>query len=518
MTSLAPNSSGPSGEHRLRVRLPLLLAIPDVIILYAGLLIGYKIRFESWLLPHTTEWGVGTLIVLGVYVGAMVASGLYTTSPRRMHLREFLRVGTWLIGAWGLSVTVTYVVSPENLPPRSVMAVHGLVALVGILGLRAVLRRGIEHLSTAPEETAPGIADTEVQLRDLVPREPVDIDRAALRDYLSGRTVLVTGAGGSIGSELSRQLVDLDPFRLVFVDVSEYNLYQLETSMRAERYDGDMEFCIADVRDASIMDGLYTSMQPDVVLHTAAYKHVPLMERHPAEAFRNNTLATVHLLDLSEQHDVEQFVFVSTDKAVEPTSVLGATKRMAEWYVRAATSDVKRKIVRFGNVFGSQGSVVPRFEEQLDAGEPLPVTHPEMERYFMSVDEACSLILQTVLFNAHPVYILRMGDPVSIRWLAEQMIERRYPHVDPDAMIEYVGRRPGEKLSEDLLTPTETPDNTTHDSIVGVDSAVPFSRTELELYFRHLRSLCQNPHASKAQVRRALFETHLDSAEQDASS
>jgi len=517
--------------RRFQARLPLLLLLPDIAILYAGLAIGYKIRLDQWLWPHATEWGAASLIVVGVYVVALATSGIYRLRPREMHLQEFMRVGTRLLGAWVFSVAITYVVSPADMPPRGVMAVLGLVALVGILGLRGVLRRGMEHVARtlgADETSAPTIdlrrpqADrataSTIQLHDLVDREPVQVDAPALRDDLSGRTVLVTGAGGSIGTELSRQLVQLNPFRLVFVDVSEYNLYQLEQSMRAERYDGDMEFCIADVRDASIMDGLFTSLQPDVVLHTAAYKHVPLMERHPAEAFRNNTLATVNLLDRCEEHDVEQFVFVSTDKAVEPSSVLGATKRLAEWYVRAATSDVERTIVRFGNVFGSQGSVVPLFEEQLATGEPLTVTHPEMERYFMSVDEACSLVLQTLLFDTHPVYVLKMGEPISIRWIAEQVLQHYTPGAAPDERIEYVGRRPGEKLSEDLLMPSESPHPTAHESIVGVNSPVPFSRTELELYFRRLRTLCETAHATKAQIRRALFETDLSSVAQDLSS
>lgn len=494
----------------LRGRVPLLLAVPDVLILYGGLVLGYKIRLGDWLLPPATEWGMASLIVLGVYVAALVGSGVYRTSPRLMHLSEFLRIGGWLVGAWGLSITLTYAVDPATVPPRSVMAVLGLVALVGVLGLRAVVRQGLEHLSPSPAEPAPGMASTEVRLDDLVPRDPVEIDRPALRDFLSDRTVLVTGAGGSIGSELSRQLVDLHPFRLAFVDVSEHNLYRLETALRPERYDGDMDFCIADVRDASIMDGLFRSLHPDVVLHTAAYKHVPLMERHPAEAFRNNTEATVHLLDLCEQHDVDRFVFVSTDKAVNPASVLGATKQLAEWFVRTGDAPTHCTTVRFGNVFGTQGSVVPRFEKRLAAGEPLPVTHPDMERYFMRPEEACSLLLQTLLLDAHPTYLFRMGEPIRIQWLARRFVEHWYPHVDPDTMIEYVGRRPGEKLREELVRADESVHPTDHPSILGIEGAVPYSDSELEAYFHRLQSASDSTRDSREQLRHLLLDTRPD--------
>lgn len=491
----------------LRRQVPLLLALPDVLVLYGGLLLGYKIRFGEWLLPHATEWGLASHLVLGVYVAALIGSGVYRLSPRLMHLSEFMHAGLWLIGAWVLSITLTYIVNPADVPPRSVMAVLGLVALVGVLGTRAGTRRLLESLSDSPDETASGMASTTLRLDDLVPRDPVEIDRSALRNFLSDRTVLVTGAGGSIGSELTRQLVDLQPFRLALVDVSEHNLYRLETALRGTPYDGDLEFCIADVRDSALMDDLFARLQPDVVLHTAAYKHVPLMERHPAEAFRNNTEASVNLLSLCEQHDVDQFVYVSTDKAVNPSSVLGATKQLAEWYVRTSTGPTQCRTVRFGNVFGTQGSVVPRFEEKLADGEPLPITHPDMERYFMSPEEACGLVLQTLLLDAYPTYIFRMGDPIRIQWLAERLIRHWYPNVDPETMIEYVGRRPGEKMSEQLVADDETVHPTDHPSIVGLRAPKPCARAELNAHLRRLQSVSSPTRESREQLRKLLLET-----------
>ncbi|MFB6277929.1 MAG: polysaccharide biosynthesis protein [Salinibacter sp.] len=513
MTSPLSDAEDSSFWTWLRGRTPLLLVLPDLLVLCGGLLLGYRIRFEEWLLPHTTEWGIASLLVLGVYGAALVASGVYRLSPRLMHLSEFMRVGTWLIGAWFLSVTLTYTVDPADVPPRSVMAVLGLVALVGILSVRAGARRLLEHLSTSPDEPASGMASTTLRLDDLVPRDPVEIDRSALRDFLSDRTVLVTGAGGSIGSELTRQLVDLQPFRLALVDVSEHNLYRLETALRSTPYDGDLEFCIADVRDSALMDDLFARLQPDVVLHTAAYKHVPLMERHPAEAFRNNTGASVNLLSLCEQHAVDQFVYVSTDKAVNPSSVLGATKQLAEWYVRTGTGPTQCRTVRFGNVFGTQGSVVPRFEEKLADGEPLPITHPDMERYFMSPEEACGLILQTLLLDAYPTYIFRMGDPIRIQWLAERLIHHWYPNVDPETMIEYVGRRPGEKMSEQLMTDAETVHPTDHSSIVGLQAPAPYTRAELDTHLQRLQSVSSPTRESREQLRKLLLEAHPDGRE-----
>lgn len=477
----------------------------DAAVLYAGLAVGSRIPNGLWQWPHATDWAWAVPVVLGVYLVTLFLCGAYDVPPRKMHLKEFSRVALGLVGGWVLSIALAYALRPDALVPRGVMAVHGLSAMVGVVGLRAGLRHLQERFwPTSP--TPPSPRPARLTLHDLIDRGPAQIDTPALRNALTERTVLVTGAGGSIGSELCKQLLDLRPFRLVCVDVSEYNLYRLERTLRALPYEGDIEFCIGDVRDASLTDGLFERMQPDVVLHTAAYKHVPLMERHPAEAFRNNTLATVHLLRLCEAHDVGEFVFVSTDKAVEPSSILGATKRLAEWYVRSNTSDVACTIVRFGNVFGSQGSVVPLFEEQLAAGQPLTVTHPEMERYFMSVREACGLILQTLLYPEHPVYMFEMGEPIRIDWLARRLIAHWYPHRDPDEMITYVGRRPGEKLNEALRMPREHPHPTPHAGIVGLSGPAPYTHAELEVHFRELDALCRSGHASKAQIRRALFE------------
>jgi len=337
------------------------------------------------------------------------------------------------------------------------------------------------------------------------------LTRGALRDYLAHRTVLVTGAGGTIGTELSRQLCELRPAHLVLVDVSEHNLFELEHRLAPP---GGVTFRLANVQQAGAMDAIFSTHRPDVVLHAAAYKHVPLMERHPIAAFRNNTLTTTQLLQQSTSYGVEQFVLVSTDKAVAPISVLGATKQLAEWAVRHAAPHLSAKIVRFGNVFGSRGSVVPLFLQQLAEGGPVKITHPDMERYFMTAQEAGSLILQTLLLDTMPVYALKMGSPIRIQWLAEALVRRLAPEHDPSDLIVFTGRRPGEKLREQLQSSEETARPTTHPRVLGLEGPVPVDKQSFRAHLDRLCAFAQDQAA--AALRTTLVEaesvTPLDAA------
>ena len=477
----------------LRARRSLFLLLPDAALVLAALPAAHGLA-TGGRLPSASP--TVFLLLASAYLGAGALAGRYRPSP------DPSAAGTAaaLLGTGGLAVLGSLVATPV-LSPRVVL-VHAMLVVLGLTGLRQGLSWILAN-EASPVSSSPGGAPAiPVALNDLVSREPVDIDRSALGHHLSGRTVLVTGAGGSIGAELSAQLTRLSPARLVLVDVSEQNLHRLETALRAQAPNTDLAFALADVRDEARMAPLLRREQPDAVLHTAAYKHVHLMERHPYEAFQNNTMATVGLLRLCERSDVDQFVFVSTDKAVAPQSVLGATKQWAEWYVRTAGPSLQARTVRFGNVFGSNGSVVPRFVEQLAQDEPLTITHPEMERYFMTAEEACQLILQTLLFNAHPTYIPKMGDPVRIEWIARQLIDRLHPQAAPEEMIEYVGRRPGEKLSEQLVCENESVHETDDPSILGLEAAPRSHREALDAHLQEVQATAPD---DAAELRRLLL-------------
>ena len=342
-----------------------------------------------------------------------------------------------------------------------------------------------------------------VGLEALLNRPPAAIDTASLRTRFAEQTVLITGAGGSIGRELSWQVAQLNPKNLILVDFSEFNLFHLEHTLRSANIGCALSFELLDIRDSLHVDALLDRTSPTIVFHAAAYKHVPMMERHTMAAFENNALATVNLLSTCEKQGVDQFIFISTDKAVYPTSVMGATKRLTEWYVRSANGSMKTKTVRFGNVFGSLGSAVPLFAEQISRGGPVTVTHPDMERFFMTVHDACSLILQTLLYDIAPIYTLRMNPPVRIVWLVERMIEMLSPNSAID--IEYIGIRAGEKIHEQLWAEEESTLNTPHRDIIGLTGPAGYSRAELDEWIGYLQHLAST--RAEHTLRTALFQT-----------
>ncbi|MDA0139716.1 polysaccharide biosynthesis protein [Solirubrobacter deserti] len=308
----------------------------------------------------------------------------------------------------------------------------------------------------------------EVRVEDVLGRNPVTMEKS-VGGYLTGRRVLVTGAGGSIGSELCRQIARVNPSRLVLVDHSEANLFEIERELVDERHVKTTVSVLADVKDEERMREVFAQHQPEVVFHAAAYKHVGLMEANPIEAVRNNALATRTLTEISGEAGVVSFVLISTDKAVAPATVMGASKALAEWAVEAANARFPETAfcaVRFGNVLGSSGSVVPIFRRQIAAGGPVTVTDPEMTRFFMTIPEAVQLVIRSgSLARGGEVYALDMGEPVSIMELAKQMIEFSGLKVGRDIGITIVGRRPGEKLHEQLFNSYETPEPTPAEKI-----------------------------------------------------
>ncbi len=311
-----------------------------------------------------------------------------------------------------------------------------------------------------------------VAIEDLLRREPVELESSNLREWLEGRTLMITGSAGSIGSEICRQLLHFAPKCLVLVDRSENGQFYLERELQAEMPDTDIKICMADILDRERMSVLLEQYHPEIVFHAAAYKHVPLMESHAGEAVKNIVGATRCLADLAQAHGVESFVMISTDKAVNPTSVMGACKRAAEMYVqsRAGKSECRFITVRFGNVLDSAGSVVPVFRQQIAAGGPVTVTDPRMQRFFMTIPEAAQLVIQAgAIGNDGEILLLDMGEPVRIVDLATDMIRLSGLRVGEDVEIEFTGLRPGEKLYEELHAEGEAHLPTRHSKIMVAD-------------------------------------------------
>ncbi len=295
-----------------------------------------------------------------------------------------------------------------------------------------------------------------VNIDDLLGREQVNLDIRSIAGYLSGKTILITGGGGSIGSEIARQLIKFKIKKLVLLDNYENNVYYLNNELRSKKFNGDItvETVIASIRERDRLDEIFRKHEPDIVFHAAAHKHVPLMEENPGEAVKNNIMGTYNVAELSDKYHVERFVLISTDKAVNPTSIMGATKRIAEMLIQAIDrrSQTKYITVRFGNVMGSNGSVIPLFKKQIENGGPVTVTHPKIERYFMTIPEASQLVLQAgALAEGGEVFVLDMGKPIKIIDLARNMIRLSGMVPDKDIKIEIIGLRPGEKLFEELF-------------------------------------------------------------------
>lgn len=342
----------------------------------------------------------------------------------------------------------------------------------------AAARGGAAVVRARPAGAGGGAALTPLQAADLLARPPRAIDPERARGLLAGKRVLVTGAGGTIGSELTRQAAALGPERLILIDASEFNLYALDQELKESGCPAPWTAELADVRDENRVRKLFDRHAPQVVLHAAALKHVPLMEAHPSEAVLTNVWGAVTVAKLARDA-CDAFVFISTDKAVNPTNVMGATKRVAERAVQSVMAGGRCRVaaVRFGNVLGSSGSVVPLFERQLAHGGPLTVTAPDMLRYFMTVNEAAGLALAAGGLPARPgegcVYVLEMGDPVRIDDLARQLIRLNGLTPDDDVAVAYTGLRPGEKLSEEIFYAAEDVRPTAVDGVLTAVDAVP---------------------------------------------
>ena len=348
----------------------------------------------------------------------------------------------------------------------------------------------------------------DVNIEDLLGRESRQIKDSEVVDFIKNKRVLVTGAGGSIGSELCRQICDLEPKELILLDIYENNVYEIQQELSRKRQDKNIKVLIASVRDKKRMDEIFSSYKPEIVFHAAAHKHVPLMEDSPCEAIKNNVFGTLNVAQISAKYKVERFVLISTDKAVNPTNIMGATKRCCEMIVQTLekSSFTEFVAVRFGNVLGSNGSVVPLFKKQIEEGGPVKVTHPEITRFFMTIPEAVSLVLEAgAIAKGGEIFVLNMGEPVKILDLAKNLITLSGLEPDVDIKIEFTGLRPGEKLYEEILMDEEGLTDTNKDKIyigqpIDVDEGELFDKLKYLKYVADMEDEVEVRYAMKNLV------------------
>lgn len=324
-----------------------------------------------------------------------------------------------------------------------------------------------------------------INIEDLLEREPINLNNPKVKETLENKIILITGAAGSIGSEISRQCAYYNPKHLILLDIAETPLYELELEMKEKFPQLSFETVIADVKNFVRMKRVFEHFHPEIVFHAAAYKHVPVMEENPSEAIYNNVLGTRVVADLSDEYKVEKMILISTDKAVNPSNVMGASKRIAEIYVQSKNkhSNTKYITTRFGNVLGSNGSVIIRFKKQIENGGPVTVTHPEITRFFMTIPEACQLVLEAAsMGKGGEIFVFDMGKPVKILDLAIKMIRLSGLKENQDIKIEFTGLRPGEKLYEEVLADTETTMPTHHPKIlIGKVREYDFDVVKIEI-------------------------------------
>ncbi|SDM37535.1 polysaccharide biosynthesis protein [Lachnospira pectinoschiza] len=344
-----------------------------------------------------------------------------------------------------------------------------------------------------------------VDVLDLLGRDPINVDIESIMGYVSDKVIMVTGGGGSIGSELCRQLVSHDPKKLIIFDIYENNAYDIQQELKQNYPDADVEVLIGSVRNTSRLEEVFSKYRPEIIYHAAAHKHVPLMEDSPNEAVKNNVVGTWKLAQMADKYGVKRFVMISTDKAVNPTNVMGATKRICEMIVQAYNEISKTEFVavRFGNVLGSNGSVIPLFKRQIENGGPVTVTHPDIIRYFMTIPEAVSLVLQAGAYaRGGEIFVLDMGEPVKIDDLAKNLIRLSGYTLGVNMEIKYTGLRPGEKLYEELLMKEEGMQDT-NNKLIHIGKPIEFDREQL---FKDLERLKEASYSETDDIRSLIKE------------
>jgi FlaA1/EpsC-like NDP-sugar epimerase len=493
-----------------------LMLYPVLLVLWmAGGRVAYRMFKEHRLYGGLIGQGKPVVIVGAGRGGAML-------------VRELERIPDWRVvglvdddpSKWGRELLGCPVFGPIETLPQVIESEKARHVILAMPSAAVGVRRRAADLSVktgAQVLTVPGIEDVmsgrvalssmrRLEIDDLLGREAVEIDCEGVAAMIRGKTVLITGAGGSIGSELCRQLARFGPARLILFEQSEFALYTLEQWFSVNRPDVQIVPLAGDVKDSERLDEVFASRRPQLVFHAAAYKHVPLMEVGNAwQAARNNVLGTLQVAECAQRHGAERFVLISTDKAVNPTNVMGATKRLAEMAcetLQRTGGQTQFEIVRFGNVLGSTGSVIPKFQTQIARGGPITVTHPDITRYFMSIPEAAQLVLQAATMGeGGEIFVLDMGEPVKIVDLARNMI-RLSGYAEDEIRIEFTGLRPGEKLYEELLADSEETLPTPHPKL-----RIARSRPVAAEFLGELRAwLQQRNTVSDEAVREALAD------------
>ena len=355
-----------------------------------------------------------------------------------------------------------------------------------------------------------GRKEQNIEVEELLSRDSIKVNLDEIVGYVKDRVVLVTGGGGSIGSELCRQIAEHGPRKLIILDIYENNAHSVEQELRRRKQDLNLSVLIGSVRDQKRVESIFAEEKPHIVFHAAAHKHVPLMEMSPCEAIKNNVFGTWNVAEAADKYKSEIFILISTDKAVNPTNIMGASKRLCEMIVRdfAERSGTKYACVRFGNVLGSNGSVIPLFKKQIREGGPVTVTHKDIIRYFITIPEAVSLVLQAGAYaKGGEIFVLDMGDPVKIDDLARNMIRLSGFEPDVDIKIEYTGLRPGEKLYEELLMTEEGLEKTPND-LIFIGHLEDIDREEFEHKLFELKRACEEGAGDIRALTRELVPTY----------
>nr|WP_238442387.1 nucleoside-diphosphate sugar epimerase/dehydratase [Desulfofalx alkaliphila] len=467
-----------SGSHLLPRSVFIISWVLNIVII-GGSRLGWRVVRDYGLKIYQPTGGKPVLIVGAGDAGVLVAKELKSHYNGKINIVGFVDDD---IDKQKLKILSLPVLGDRNDIPKLVsqFAIQEI-----IIAMPSAKRKVIREIVTVCQDTEamvkilPGMFELidgdvsvnkirEVQVEDLLGRDPVKLDLESITQYLHGQVVLVTGAGGSIGSELCRQIINYSPRKLLLLDNCENNVYDIEMELKNTNPHVKQIPLVKDVQDKKAIEEIFKVYKPQVVFHAAAHKHVPLMEANPEEAIKNNVMGTYNVARLADLYASKKFVLISTDKAVNPTSVMGATKRVAEMFIQHLdkTSNTNFVAVRFGNVLGSRGSVVPLFKKQIAEGGPLTVTHPDMIRYFMTIPEAVQLVIQAgAMAKGGEIFVLDMGDPVKIMDLAKSIIKLSGFEPGKDIDIVITGMRPGEKLYEELLTAEEGVNATTHKRI-----------------------------------------------------